>query len=179
MKNKRLPIDISMIILFFFASLGMLLFGVIPGQYNNVIIAGVILLSAIPHVVIFMLGNRFKDPLKVTDFVFIFVSILIGIIFSQVNKAPLKAIIVVWCIYDLLRATYHLFDSIIEIRYNKLEIIEMIADGIELLFVILLMIFGEQFISVRLILTSVSLFIIGVKFTVDLIISSIRRNQVK
>ncbi len=168
-----------MLSILFLTAIGMLLFGILPSEYNHIIVGFIFIVSAIPHLVIFMLGERFKDPLKMTDFVLIFVSLFLGFLFMFVKNAPIGALVLIWAIFDLTRAIYHFFDSVIEFRHNKLEIIEMVADTIEIVFAILLLFEGEHGIKLHLIMSFVATLIMFSKFTIDFVLEQIRLSKSK
>ena len=176
MKKSRLVVEILMLFLNAIAALGMLLFALIPAHYNHILVGLIFMLGSFPHLVIFMLGNRFKDPLKVPDFVFFVVSILIGTLFLFLRNVQIEALVIIWGIYDLTRAAYHMLNSVVEFKDNKLEVIEMVGDVTEIAFSILLLFELQHGIKLHLIVCFATLLLCGTKFLIDLIVE-INRNK--
>ena len=123
--------------------------------------------TALTHFATFFIGGGFKNKRKIIDFVFFCLTIVLSMIFYIFKIIPIEVMCIMWGAYDIIRNIAHIVSSSMEVRENKLEIIEMIAAVMEIIFSILLIFERAEGVTLHLIVMAIAYTIFGIKFSID------------
>ncbi len=157
------------------ASVGLFLFFAFgPFETNNIYLGLIMLSTAIPHLVIFLVGRCFKDAFKIVDFVFMIISVVLGVVFIFAPAIPVEIMVLIWASFDIIRGIYHAFNSVVELKHNKLEIIELACDATEIIFSIILIFEKTEGITMHLVVMASTTIVLIVKFIIDFVIEWVR-----
>ena len=134
-------------------------------EKNNVILGILILLSSIPHLLIFVLQGGLKNGRKYSYLFFSIIGICIGLVTIFKTSISLDKVCVMWGCFDICRSSFEIADTIPEIKKHRwLELIELLISIGEIIIAILLII--DEFEGVRLHL---------IYFGVVFIVSAVKR----
>ncbi len=162
--------------LFVVASM-ILVFAFVPFERNNIYLGSIIIISSITHLATFFLGGGFKNKLKIIDFVSFGLALLVSVFFYFFGFIDLEILVIVWGILDVIRNVAHIVSSVIECRENKLEIIEMAACSIEIVFSILLIFERSSGVTLHLIVMAIAYILCAIKFIIDFAIISYKEKR--
>ena len=164
-------------VLFMLASLVHIILGIVvicfcgeEFEKNNYFVGGVLTVSALPSLLIFLSSNGFKHFRKVPYLVSSVIALVIGIVFVCCEELTPAHLFLFVGIFDICRGIFESIDAALEFKENKLEIIEIFAGLGDVLFGILLCIKLENGYKNHLIFMGVALILVGIKFAVDLIL---------
>ena len=138
-------------------------------EKNNIFIGSILIASSVPSILIYFLGGRYHNRFKIPYNFFAMFGIAAGIAFIVNSEIAIATLCIIWGVYDIVRSCYEIFDASMEVRENKLEIVEIVCALAELAFGILLCIHLEEGIYIHLVVMGISLILVGVKHGLDLI----------
>lgn len=148
-------------------------------EKNNVILGVLILLSSLPHVLLFILHGGFKNERKYPFLMFCIIGITIGLVAIFNNSFDLNKICVIWGCFDICRSSFEIADIIPELRrYKWLELIELIISLGEIIFAILLILDEFDGIRIHLIYFGVTFIVSAVKRLVQNIVEFLQNKKV-
>ena len=127
-----------------------LVFALGPMEYSTLFCGLLILLSSIVHVFLYFFYEGYKRNEKGFYLVLGLIGVALGIIFMCNQKADIQTVCTVWGVFDIIRASVEIKESIPEIKKSKLEIIEIVISLGEIVLGILLCIEGNTLKSSRL-----------------------------
>lgn len=145
-------------------------------ERNNYFIGGVLIVTGLPHIFIYLIGEGYKKFVKQPYLVFSFVSIVLGIVIMLCNELLPQHIYLIWGILDIVRSSYEIFDGIRELKESKLEIAEILAGLSDMILGFLLCFEKEEGVKLHIIIMGVGLIVVGIRFLIELIIK-VRENN--
>lgn len=174
MVNKGLfkAILIANIIIHILVGAALIVFSHDSFERSHLFIGLVILITGLPNLLIYLVGGGHKEFFKHPYIIFSFVAVIIGLIFILCDELSVIHMCLVWGILDIVRSAYEIFDAIRELKHDKWEIVEIVAGTADLILGILLTIEKEEGITMHLIIMGAALILIGLRFIVQLIVSS-------
>lgn len=108
-------------------------------EENYKIVGGLLLMSSIPHLIIFVLQDGLNNKKKIPYFVFAVTGIVLGIVGMYVKAIGLTTLCLIWGIFDICRSSFEIIDVIPEIKDKKwLEILEIVASVGEIVIAVFL-----------------------------------------
>ena len=108
-------------------------------EENYKIVGGLLLMSSVPHLIIFELKGGFQKKKVIPYFVLSVVGIILGFVGMYVTAIGLPTLCLIWGIFDICRSSYEIYDVIPEIKEKKwIEITEIVASVGEIVIAILL-----------------------------------------
>lgn len=144
-KNKRVNILYLFLLVVY---LGVAVTALILAYYSKSallekddIIGALILLSSLPHIVIFFLRGDFKNKRLIPYFVFGIAGIAFGLTTIIIEDIRLDTVCAIWGAFDICRSLYELFDVVPELKDRKwLKAVEVVVSSAEIAIGILLII---------------------------------------
>ena len=158
---------IASIVTLFVLAVTMLVLAFIPIERDHNYLGVIIITSSIVHLATFSIGGGFRNKNKIIDFTFFILAIIVSLVFFIFGQISIQIMCIIWGGFDILRNVAHLISSIIEVRENKLEIMEMVAAVMEIIFSILLIFEKDAGITVHLVVMASAYSIFGSKFLID------------
>ncbi len=146
-------------------------------ERNNYFIGGVLIVTGLPHLFIYLIGGGYKKFVKQPYLVFSFVSIILGIVIMICDELLPEHVYLIWGIHDIIRSGYEIFDGIRELKESKLEIIEILAGLSDMILGISLCFKQENGVKVHIIIMGVGLIIVGVRYLIEFIVKSKANND--
>ena len=108
-------------------------------EENYKIVGGLLLLSSLPHLIIFVKQGGLNNKKKIPYLVFAIVGIALGFVSMYVSSIGLTTVCLIWGIFDICRSSFEIIDVIPELKEKKwLEITEIVASVGEIIIAILL-----------------------------------------
>ena len=149
-KSKKLNIlYLSLVLLYIAIGIFVLVFANDKREKNNVILGVLILLSSIPHLLIFVTQGGLKNNRKYPFLFFSLIGITIGLVTIFRTSISLDKVCVMWGCFDICRSSFEIADIIPEIKKHKwLEFVELAMSIGEIAIAILLII--DEFEGIRL-----------------------------
>lgn len=149
-KSKKLNIlYLSLVLLYIAIGIFVLVFANEKREKNNVILGVLILLSSIPHLLIFVTQGGLKNNRKYPFLFFSLIGITIGLVTIFRTSISLDKVCVMWGCFDICRSSFEIADIIPEIKEHKwLEFIELAMSVGEIAIAILLIV--DEFEGIRL-----------------------------
>lgn len=139
-------------------------------ERNNYFIGGVLIVTGLPHIFIYLVGGGYKKFIKQPYLIFSFVSIVLGIVIMICDELLPEHIYIIWGVHDIIRSGYEIFDGIRELKESKLEIIEILAGLSDMILGFLLCFEQEQGVKVHIIIMGVGLIVVGVRYLIEFIV---------
>ncbi|MCQ2801213.1 MAG: hypothetical protein MJ222_00955 [Bacilli bacterium] len=174
-KSKKLNIlYLCLVLLYLAIGIFVLVFANESREKNNLILGALILLSSIPHLLIFVLQGGLKNSRKYLYLFFSLIGICIGLITIFKTSISLDKVCVMWGCFDICRSSFEIADTLPEIKNHKwLEFIELLISIGEIIIAILLIIDEFEGIRLHLIYFGVVFIISAVKRILDNVIGSL------
>lgn len=107
-------------------------------ETNYKIVGGLLLMSSIPHLIIFFLKDGLKNKKKIPYLVFAAAGIILGFTGMYSAAIGLSTLCLIWGVFDICRSSFEIIDVAPEIKNNWLEITEIVASTGEIIIAILL-----------------------------------------
>ena len=174
-KSKQLNI-LYLCLVFVYIAIGIfvLVFANESREKNNVILGLLILLSSIPHLLIFVLQGGLKNERKYPYLAFAAIGIAIGMVTIFKKTISLDKVCIMWGCFDICRSSFEIADVIPELRKHKwLELIELFISIGEIVIAILLILDEFEGIRLHLIYFGVVFIVSAVKRIVDNLINNL------
>lgn len=108
---------------------------------------------------------------KTPYLVFAAISLTLGLTFLLSNEISVEHMCLIWGIYDICKAIFGIVDATIEVKDNKLEIMEIVASIGHLVFGVLLCVHLSEGITAHLIFMGVAFLIVALKFGIEFIMN--------
>lgn len=152
-KSKKLNILYLLLVVCYIAiGVFVLIFANDAREKNNEILGTLILLSSVPHLLIFVVQGGLKNSRKYPYLAFAIIGIVIGIVAMSKREMQLDKICIMWGVFDICRSSFETADTIPEIKEHKwLEFVELVLSLGEIAIAILLII--DEFEGIKLHLT--------------------------
>lgn len=145
-------------------------------EKDHIFIGAVLAVSGVPSLLIFFAASGHKNFRKFPYLTSAIIAFVVGIIFIIFDELTLDHMLLTVGIFDIIRGLYETIDASLEIKENKLEILEIISSVGDIVFGILLCIKLSDGYKNHLIFMGVALIIVGIKFLFDLIIDLKKKN---
>ena len=178
-KSKKLNIlYLCLVLLYLAIGIFVLVFANEAREKNNVILGVLILLSSIPHLLIFVLQGGLKNERKYSFLFFSLIGIVIGLVTIFRSSISLDKVCVIWGCFDICRSAFEIADIIPEIKEHKwLELIELLISIGEIAIAILLIIDEFEGIRLHLIYFGVVFIVSAVKRILDNIVGLLNHEE--
>mgnify|MGYP002515608620 CR=1 FL=1 len=138
-------------------------------EKNNIFIGSILMASGVPSLLIFLSVDGHKNFRKFPYLASSIIAFVIGLIFILFNEITLDHMFLAIGIFDIVRGLYEIVDASLEIKVNKLEIMEVASAAGDVIFGILLCIKLSEGYKNHLIFMGAALLLVGIKFLLDLI----------
>ena len=151
----------------FLVAITMFVLALVHLERNHFFLGTIMIVSSLIHLSTFSLGGGFKNKLKLIDFTFFVATIGVAILFFVADPISVHTKCIIWGAFDIARNIAHLVSSSIEVRENKLEIMEMVAAINEIVFSILLIFEQMEGVTTHLIVMGCAYTTFASKFLID------------
>ena len=138
---------------------------------DNVFIGTILLLTGIPSLSLFIVLKGHKHFSKFFYLLSGITAIILGLIFILCPEIHPDHMFIIMGVFDIARGLYESLEAGLEIRKNKLELIEFIPAIGDIVFGILLIIKLENGYYNHLIFAATALLVVAIKYILDLIFS--------
>lgn len=139
-------------------------------EKNNIFIGSILMVSGVPSLLIFIAAKGHKNFRKFPYLTSSIIAFVIGFIFIIFNEITLEHMFLAVGIFDIIRGLYETVDASLEIKVNKLEILEVLSAVGDIIFGVLLCIeLSPGGYRNHLIFMGSALLLVGIKFLLDLI----------
>ena len=174
-KSRKLNILYLSLVVFYIAiGIFVLIFSNDYYEKNNLFLGILILLSSIPHLLIFVTQGGLKNDRKYPYLFFSLIGFAIGIVTICEESIPLDKVCVMWGCFDICRSSFEIADVIPELKKHKwLELIELFISLGEIGIAVLLIIDEFEGIKLHLLYFGVVFVISGIKRILDNIIGNV------
>ena len=165
---------LALVVLYLAIGIFVLVFSNESHEKNNTILGVLILLSSIPHLIIFVSQGGLKHGGKYPYLFFSLIGIGVGLAAIIDKNISLDKICVIWGCFDICRASFEISDIIPEIKEHKwLELIELVISVGEIVIAVLLIIDEFEGIRVHLLYFGIVFIVSAVKRVLDYLMSYI------
>ena len=178
-KTKKLNI-LYLILFLIYVSVGtlVLVYSNDSREKNNVILGILILLSTLPHLILFIAQGGFKNERKYPFLMFFAIGVTIGLVTIFKSSIELNKVCVIWGCFDICRSSYEICDVIPELKEHKwLELVEFLLSSGEIVIAILLIIDEFEGIKLHLIYFGIVFIVSAIKRIADNILKSINNEK--
>ena len=179
-KTKKLNI-LYLILFLIYVSVGtlVLVYSNDSREKNNVILGILILLSTLPHLILFIAQGGFKNERKYPFLMFFAIGVTIGLVTIFKSSIELNKVCVIWGCFDICRSSFEIADIIPDLKKHEwLELIELAISLGEIVFAILLIIDEFEGIRIHLIYFGTTFIVSAVKRIVQSVIEIAEKKKV-
>lgn len=133
-------------------------------EKNNFLLGTLILVSSIPHLLIFVIQGGLKNDRKYMYLGFAGIGIAIGIVTMFSTHLTLDKVCIMWGTFDICRSTFEIADVIPELKKHKwLELIDLAISLGEIAVAVFLIIEEFSGVKLHLVYFGITFIICGVK----------------
>lgn len=161
------PLRIINIVSHYLFGIAALVFSFMPFISSPYFIGGIIIGAVIPLTISFFAHGYHHKFAKIPYVVIIIAGLVIGTVFILSKSLTLISILITWAIFDIVSASFKVFDSATEIKENKFEIIEILASLMEIVFGVILIIKLNHGIKGHVIALGIATLMTATKYLID------------
>ena len=167
-KKNTLDIVLAFISAFFYicgGAMTIVLCAVNNFTYTNMILGIILICVSLIKIARWAMAKQFLNKYNLT-FALSLASLVLGIIFL-VNKVEIEKLCFVWGFYEITSSLIEIQLAVVEVKHNKLAIIEIAVELATIVFGILLCIKLEEGLTGHLLFMSISLFMIAIMILLE------------
>ena len=156
-----------------------LVFSFMPFISSPYFIGAIIIGSVIPLAISFFAHGYHHKFAKIPYVVIIIAGLAIGTVFILSESLTIISILITWAIFDIVSASFKVFDSATEIKENNFEIIEIAASLMEIVFGVILIIKLNNGIRGHVVALGIATMLTATKYLIDFIRESRKEAEEK
>jgi len=165
---------ISLIIFYLVIGITTIVFSMMPREKNANFCGTIVLITSIIHVLLYFIEGGYKNNEKSFYLVLGIVGVALGIVILANATLTITQICFYWGILEIIRGALETKQSILDLKFNKLEVVSLLIAIGNIVLGILLCIKLDHGLTAHLIYLGISFIFAAVKFVLDQIIEKKR-----